>query len=41
MAEGIPMKRVGGPREIADPALLLASDQSSFMTGVDGGREQI
>ncbi|MFH9826416.1 SDR family NAD(P)-dependent oxidoreductase [Streptomyces bobili] len=45
MAEGIPMKRVAHPSEIANAALFLASDQSSFMTGgeifVDGGAEQI
>jgi NAD(P)-dependent dehydrogenase (short-subunit alcohol dehydrogenase family) len=37
----IPMKRLGEPSELLGPAILLASDESSFMTGqiiyVDGG----
>lgn len=40
-ASRIPMRRVGEPREIADAALFLASEASSYMTGqtfaVDGG----
>ncbi len=36
-----PMKRAGTPREIANGALFLASDEASFMTGselvIDGG----
>jgi len=41
----IPMGRMGKPEEIAKVALFLASDDSSFVTGielfVDGGRAQI
>ena len=40
-AQTIPMKRVAEPIEIAYPALFLASDESSYMTGsevvIDGG----
>jgi NAD(P)-dependent dehydrogenase (short-subunit alcohol dehydrogenase family) len=43
--ELIPMGRIGEPREIATAALFLASDDSSFITGielfVDGGTAQI
>lgn len=39
--EGIPMKRIGQPHEIAQTALFLASDDASFITAedilVDGG----
>ncbi|HEX4167103.1 MAG TPA: SDR family oxidoreductase [Bryobacteraceae bacterium] len=41
----IPMGRMGEPDEIAKVALFLASDESSFLTGielfVDGGSGQI
>ena len=41
----IPMGRVGRADEVADAALFLASDDSSFVTGielyVDGGRAQV
>ncbi len=41
----VPMGRMGEPDEVAKVALFLASDDSSFVTGielfVDGGRAQI
>ena len=41
MTAEIPMKRLGEPHELVGPVVLLASDESSFMTGqivyVDGG----
>jgi NAD(P)-dependent dehydrogenase (short-subunit alcohol dehydrogenase family) len=45
MASQVPLGRMGGPEEIADAVLFLASDQSTFVTGanlyVDGGLNQI
>jgi NAD(P)-dependent dehydrogenase (short-subunit alcohol dehydrogenase family) len=41
----VPMGRMGQPEEVAKAALYLASDDSSFVTGVelfvDGGRAQV
>jgi NAD(P)-dependent dehydrogenase (short-subunit alcohol dehydrogenase family) len=45
IASTIPMGRMGEPAEVANAALFLASDDSSFITGielfVDGGRAQV
>lgn len=44
-AAGVPLDRVADPAEIANAAVFLASDQSSFINGVeffvDGGQAQI
>ena len=41
LEQGVPLKRIADPNEIARGALFLASDDSSFMTGsvlvMDGG----
>lgn len=45
MSTHVPLGRLGRPEEIADGALFLASDESSFMTGaelcIDGGMAQV
>jgi NAD(P)-dependent dehydrogenase (short-subunit alcohol dehydrogenase family) len=45
LVSSVPMGRIGEPDEVAKAALFLASDDSSFVTGielfVDGGRAQI
>ena len=45
MVSTIPMGRMGEPEEVAKVALFLASDDSSFVSGielfVDGGRAQV
>jgi NAD(P)-dependent dehydrogenase (short-subunit alcohol dehydrogenase family) len=45
LVAGVPMGRMGSPDEIAKAALFLASDDSSYITGielfVDGGMAQI
>lgn len=45
MAATVPMGRLGTPNEVAKGALFLASDDSSYVTGielfVDGGAAQI
>ncbi|WP_373994532.1 SDR family oxidoreductase [Duganella sp. Leaf126] len=45
LASIIPSRRVGAPDEIAEAAVLLASDDASFVNSielsVDGGQRQI
>jgi NAD(P)-dependent dehydrogenase (short-subunit alcohol dehydrogenase family) len=45
MASAVPLGRVGEPDEIARVAVFLASDDSSFVNGIelfaDGGLAQI
>jgi len=42
LAQGVPMKRIGNPEEIADAIVYIASDKASFITGqvlaVNGGK---
>ena len=45
VVDSIPLGQMGTPDEVAKAVLFLASDDSSFITGielfVDGGRSQI
>jgi NAD(P)-dependent dehydrogenase (short-subunit alcohol dehydrogenase family) len=45
LSSGIPLGRLGAPQEIAKAVVLLASDDSSFITGtelfVEGGLAQV
>ena len=45
MAEAIPLRRLGEPRDIADAILFLASDAAAFVTGavldVNGGQVMV
>jgi NAD(P)-dependent dehydrogenase (short-subunit alcohol dehydrogenase family) len=35
MSNAVPMKRMGAATEVARAVLFLASDEASFITGVD------
>jgi len=35
MKDAVPMRRMGEPAEVARAVLFLASDEASFITGVD------
>jgi len=45
LASNVPIKRLGEAREVADAVVFLASDESSYIVGVelavDGGQTQL